>query len=434
MTESHSIDQESLKKLTEIVLANLGDENFGVNDLVKKSGYSRYRLAGKLHSLTDKTVNQFIREIRLQKALEILQKEDITAAEAAYKVGFNNVTYFNTCFHEFFGYPPGIVKKRRPEINEENIFLPVTAEHESKRPVWRRFIYLSAGILIFTCLGYLAFAHFSGNISSDGGDIPLNPEKSLAVLPFRNLGEDIADRYVYDGIMEEIFYGLTKIHQLRVISRTSAEQYSNTAKSIPEIGKELDVNYVVEGSGQKYGSTFRLRVRLIEVSTDKQIWAKSYQQKMKDSKRFFRTQSRIAQNIASELRATITPDEKKLIEKVPTASIAVLDLYLKANSYQKVIQSIRNDSSYQNAVDLYNAAIAMDSTFARAYTGLAFAYWNRYYYETYFEKNYLGSCLALAEKAINYDDQLDEAYFIKGKYLRVPGKPQVALDNYDSTC
>ena len=75
--------------------------------------------------------------------------------------------------------------------------------------------------------------------------------------------------------------------------------------------------------------------------------------------------------------------------------------------------------------------LQLDSTFAKAYTGLAFAYWNRYYYETYFEKNYLDSCLALAEKAIKYDDQLDEAYFIKGEYYRVTGQPEDALDNYD---
>ena len=156
---------------------------------------------------------------------------------------------------------------------------------------------------------------FSGNISADGGNTVINPEKSIAVLPFRNLSEDITDQYVYDGIMEEIFNSLTKIHQLRVISHTSVEQYRNTTKTISEIGKELDVNYIVEGSGQKFGSTFRLRVQLIEVSTDKHIWAKSYQQRMKDTKRFFRIQSRIAQNIASELKATITPDGKETDRK-----------------------------------------------------------------------------------------------------------------------
>ena len=431
MTEPPLIDQIFLRKLTEIIIANLENTTFGVKELAHESGMSLYRLNRRIHSINGKTTRQFIQELRLLKALEMLQNEEFAVSEIAYKTGFNSPSYFNSCFHEFFGYPPGKVKKRRPESREEDIFVTVTSEQESKRPKWRTFIYISGGILIFVSLVYLAYAHFSGNISSDGNNIAINPEKSIAVLPFRNLSENITDQYVYDGIMEEIFNSLAKIHQLRVISHTSVEQYRNTTKNISEIGNELDVNYVVEGSGQKFGSTFRLRVQLIEVSTDKHVWAKSYQQRMKDTKRFFRTQSRIAQNIASELRATITPDEKNLIEKVPTANIAVLDLYLKANSYQKDIENNRNDNSYQTAVDLYNAAIAMDSTFAKAYTGLAFAYWNRYYYETYFEKNYLDSCLALAEKAIEYDDRLDEAYFIKGEYYRVKGQSEKALENYD---
>lgn len=430
MTDSSSIDQVFIRKLTDIVLANLGNADFGIKELAQESGISLYRLNRRLRSINRKTTRQFIQEFRLQKALEMLQNEEFNVSEVAYRAGFSSPSYFNSCFHEFFGYPPGKVKKRKPEIREENIFVPVIAEQESKRPAWRKFVYFSGGFLIIAGLVYLAYVHLSGNITADGGNTVINPEKSIAVLPFRNLSEDITDQYVYDGIMEETFNSLTKIHQLRVISHTSVEQYRNTTKSISEIGKELDVNYVVEGTGQKYGSTFRLRVQLIEVSTDKHVWANSYQQRMKDTKRFFRTQSRIAQNIASELKATITPDEKKLIEKVPTTNIAVLNLYLKANSYQKDIENNRNGSSYQTSVDLYNAAIEMDSTFAKAYTGLAFAYWNRYYYETYFEKNYLDSCLALAEKAIKYDDQLDEAYFIKGEYFWVTGQPEEALVNY----
>jgi TolB-like protein/AraC-like DNA-binding protein/Tfp pilus assembly protein PilF len=431
MTESPSIDQIFIRKLTEIIIANLGNTTFGIKELAHESGISLYRLNRRIHSINGKTTRQFIQELRLQKALEMLQNEECTVSEIAYKTGFNSPSYFNSCFSEFFGYPPGKVKKRGPEIKEEKVLTPDTAQQKSKRPALRTFIYISGGILIFAGLVYLAYTFLSGNISTDGGNPVINLEKSIAVLPFRNLSEEINDQYVYDGISDEMFNSLTKIHQLRVISHTSVEQYRNTTKSIPEIGKELDVNYVVEGSGQKFGSTFRLRVQLIEVSTDKQIWAKSYQQSMKNTKKFFRIQNRIAQNISSELKATITKDEKELIEKVPTANIVAYDLYLKANSYQNDIKTTRNHKSYQTAVDLYNAALKTDTAFAKAYTGLAFAYWNRYYYETYFEKNYLDSCLVLAEKALKNDDHLDEAYFIKGEYFRVTGHPEEALDNYN---
>lgn len=431
MAEPLSRDQVFIRKLTDTAVANLGNTTFGVKELAHESGMSLYRLNRRLHSIKGKTTRQFIQELRLQKALEMLQNEECTVSEIAYKTGFNSPSYFNSCFHEFFGYPPGKVKKRGSEILKENIHAQVTAEQKQEIPTRRTLIYLFAGILILTGLGYLIYAFFSGNSSAVVGNTVINEGQSIAILPFRNLSEDLTDQYVYDGIMDEIFNNLTKIHEIRVISHTSVEQYRNTTKTVPAIGKELHVNYIVEGSGQKFGNSFRLRVQLIETSSDKHIWSKSYQQRMKNTKEFFRIQSRIAQNIASELKATITQEEKKLIEKVPTANIAAYEIYLKANSYQKDIKNTRNQSSYQPAVDLYNAALKSDSTFAKAYTGLAFAYWNRYYYETYFKENYLDSCLNLAQKALSYDDQLDEAYFIKGEYYRVKGQPEDALDNYD---
>jgi AraC-like DNA-binding protein len=104
-------DKVFISKLTEITLANLGDENFGVNELAHELGVSHHFLRRQLHEITNKTINQFIRETRLQKALEMLQNGKVTSSDVAYKVGFSSPAYFNTCFHEFFGYPPGKVKK-----------------------------------------------------------------------------------------------------------------------------------------------------------------------------------------------------------------------------------------------------------------------------------------------------------------------------------
>jgi len=102
-----------------------------------------------------------------------------------------------------------------------------------------------------------------------------------------------------------------------------------------------------------------------------------------------------------------------------------------ANRYIKDYENTRNPGSHQTAVDLYNAALELDTAFAKAYTGLAFAYWNRYYYETYFKESFMDSCRLLADKALSYDNQLDEAYFIRGQYYRVNGQAEEALNNYD---
>jgi len=111
MPESLSPDQIFIRKLTDIILANLSNENFGVKELAGEAGISRYSLAQRLNAINRKTAIQFIREVRLEKAREMLQNETLTAAEIAYRTGFGSPAYFNKCFHEYFGYPPGKVVK-----------------------------------------------------------------------------------------------------------------------------------------------------------------------------------------------------------------------------------------------------------------------------------------------------------------------------------
>ena len=322
MKEPAPIDQIFISKLTEIIHDNLGNENFDVKELAQESGMSRYVLTRKLFVITNKTPNQIIREVRLKKALEILRNEQCTISEVAYKTGFSSPSYFISCFHEFFGYTPGEVKNKRFEGEEENILPSITSIQKRKRAKWRASILTSAGILILAVIVYSIYDVDVKNSSTDSGTPIKYTEKSIAILPFKNLSNNITDRYFYDGVMEEIFNNLSKVHGLRVISRTSVEQYTNITKTTPVIGKELNVNYIIEGSGQKYGNKFRLRVQLIEVSTDKHIWAESFQHKIKRIRRSFRIQSQIAQNIAAKLKLSITPDEKELIENVPTFNMS----------------------------------------------------------------------------------------------------------------
>jgi uncharacterized protein (TIGR02145 family) len=169
MIEPAGKDQIFIRKLTDIILQNLSDENFGVKELAKESGMSQYVLSQRLYSVTGKTINQFIRETRLNKAMEMLQNEEVTASEVAYKVGFSSPTYFNTCFHEFFGYPPGKVKNPVFGINEEINSVQVTAKQEKKRPVWRTLMIFSSGILSVIILLYLVFNFFIKNSTSDPG-------------------------------------------------------------------------------------------------------------------------------------------------------------------------------------------------------------------------------------------------------------------------
>jgi TolB-like protein/AraC-like DNA-binding protein len=431
VSDSFTLNQIFIRKITDIILANLGNEKFGAKELAHESGMSLYRLNHRLHSIDRKTASQFIRELRLQKALELLQNEAYTISEVAYKSGFNSPSYFTSCFHEHFGYPPGKIKSGGVVDQEVVTDAPVASENRKMSSARKSLIFTSSAILFVVVLFYLVYYVFIKDGHNKPGNQVVDREKSIAVLPIKNLGNNSADQYFYDGIMDEIFINLCKIHGLRVISGTSVAQYRNTTKSISQIAKNLDVNYIVEASGQKYGNTFRLRVQLIEASRDIHIWAEPYELELTETKDFFKIQSRVAQTIALELNATITLEENKLIEKVPTSNMSAYNSYLKANSYQDDIQTTRNHNSYLTAVKLYNDAIKTDSAFAKAYTGLSFAYWNRYYYETYFKEDYLDTCRILANKALSFDDQLDEAYYIKGEYYRVNGQSEEALYNYD---
>jgi TolB-like protein len=257
-------------------------------------------------------------------------------------------------------------------------------------------------------------------------------EKSVAVLPFINDSPDPENSYFINGIMEEVLNNLQKIKDFRVLSRTSTDQYKGPDKpTLPEIAKKLGVNYIVEGSGQKYGNSYRLRVQLIAANNERHLWGESYEKEIQETKDIYGVQSQIAQAIAAELKAIITPDEKKLVEKVPTANLTAYDLYMKANDYRDDYYKTNNSGSYQKSVVFYKAAFETDSAFAKAYTGLANIYYSRYFSETFYKQNFLDSCLVLANIALSYDDHLDEAYYIKGEYYRLTGHNDEALDNYD---
>jgi TolB-like protein/Flp pilus assembly protein TadD len=258
----------------------------------------------------------------------------------------------------------------------------------------------------------------------------IGSDKSIAVLPFKSLSDDPNNQYLADGMMDAILLHLSKIKDLRVLPRTSVEQYRGTTKVAHDIGQELDVEYLLEGSFQKFGDNARLIVQLIRARKESHVWANEYNSKWSE---VFSVQSGVAQTIAKELYASITPAEKGLIEKVPTSNMTAYNLYLKANDYQKEYQKTRDLSSYYTAVNLYKSALEIDSAYAKAYTGLAGAYYERYQsqIEAYFRENYLDSMLVLTKIALSFDNKLDEAFYLQGMYYMAKGNFKEALDNFD---
>ena len=312
------------------------------------------------------------------------------------------------------------------------------AKYESKEPVdtregmhkpKKRLIFLISGLLLVVAI--IIVLLFVFNII--GGEKQIKElEKSIAVLPFINDSPDEENTYFINGIMDEILNNLQTIKDLRVISRTSVEQYRNTTKSISEIAKELGVNYIVEGSGQKYGNTFGVSVQLIMATVkESHLWAKSYDNEILEVKDIFSIKRQIAQAIASELKAIISPEEKRLIEITPTKILKAYDFFLQArNEHMKYWLGDTNIDDLNKAMTLYRQALQYDSTYAQAYSGLAWGYMDKYFAQIDLETNFVDSMIIYANKALSYNDRLDEAFYIKGNYYNITGDYDRVLKEY----
>ena len=201
-------------------------------------------------------------------------------------------------------------------------------------------------------------------------------EKSIAVLPFVNFSDSKDDEYFSDGVTDDIITHLTKIGDLKVIGRTSVMQYKNTTKRLRDIGRELGVATLLEGSVRRADSRVRITSQLVDAETEEHLWAETYDRDLTD---IFAIQSDVARNIAAALKAVLSPEEKQRIQQRPTESTAAYDYYLRAYEYER--QSYER-KALEIASDLYKKAIAIDSTFAQAYARLgrnhAFMYWQGY--------------------------------------------------------
>jgi TolB-like protein/AraC-like DNA-binding protein/Tfp pilus assembly protein PilF len=407
MEPENGVDNTLLERLRKEVDSNLTNDQFSVEELAKSMGMSRSQLHRKLILATGQSVSQFIREYRLQLGMALLKAGTLTAAEVADRIGFGSATYFSKCFNEYYGFPPGEVKNKTEEIPDEpGRVNPVNKS--APRPVSRKpllFRIILAGLVILT-IGIIYFNYASRTeVAADLKD------KSIAILPFKNLSEDPRNEYFSEGVIEAIRISLSQIEELRVISRTSVEQYRESAKSAREIARELNVAALLEGSIQRSENKIRIDVRLVDGITQEQVWAKSYDHELKD---VFAIQTEIAQQVADELHTKLSPEEKSKLSKSDTDNPKAYDLYLKG-VYE--YRTYTNKGTHK-AIALFTQAIALDSNYARAYAFLANSYIGL---STIFGAELsalegLGKGKPLIDKALALDPDLDEAKMLMGFY------------------
>jgi len=404
MPDSHSIKNDFLNKTTEIIEENISNERFGVSELARETGMSRSNLLRKVKKLTKISVSQFIRQVRLKNAMGMLRQTSLTVSEVSYKVGFSSTSYFIKCFHDYYGYPPGEVGKR--DLSESDSIQ--IGESRKKRNI--TILVSTIFVVVLLAVIFIVFKPVSSPKK--------NPEKSIAVLPFKNDSNDSTNVYIINGLMESILNNLQKIEDLRVISRTSVEKYRNSPKIIQEIARELNANYFVEGSGQKIGNNILLNIQLIDASSDKHLWAEQYNREAKD---IFKLQMEVAQNIANEIEAIITPEEEERINKVPTDDLVAYDYFLKGLD----LMNKKNRESLEDAITYFKKAIEHDNEFARAYADIAITYFYLDVFQA--EKKYSAQINNYADKALLFDSQLPQSLIAKAVFYMNNAQPQMAV-------
>ena len=385
------------KRLAEIVEANLENEQFGVEDLAREIGLSRSQIHRKLHDATGKSISHFVREIRLQRAHEMLVDEIGTASEIAYKVGFGSPTYFSKCFVEHFGYTPGEAKQKAaagiPPVRTSD-------KHVSARS--RRVYLIIAGATMLLVLGWFIYNTWNGDRSPNN----LQSTKSIAVLYFDNISGDASQDYLSDGVTDEIISRLSMIRGLRVPGLSYVKPFKVSSVPLSEIADQLNVNVVLEGNIKKSGDKLRITARLIDIPGNATLWTEVYERSYQTAE-IFEIQSSIAKAVATRFQFATTPQLES--STPPTKSIDAYDLFLQASFHPETFGVGMPVSWHHQAEAQLKKAIRIDPDFAQSYLELAKLY-NYQYLASAEGEDKKDSIELLVNIALEKDPNLVEGY------------------------
>ena len=328
---------------------------------------------------------------------------DLGEAEVKHGVRLGVVNFYG----ENFGNKNAPEKLERAQRKEEDVARTV-ASRTKRRRKWQ-FVGATGVALILLGLGFWISQRVPHSLTGS-----VIPEKSIAVLPFDNFGDEKENAYFADGVQDDILTDLAKVADLKVISRRSVAQFRGSTKGAREIGQALGVGHLLEGSVRKAAGRIRITVQLIDARTDQHLWAETYDRELAD---VFAIQSELAQKIALALKAVLSPTEKAAIEEQPTQNLEAYDIYLRAKELIYQINS-RGDwgANLTAAIDLVNQAVARDPKFALAFSFLAELH-VRFYWTAGRDPTHLEGARVAVEKALQLAPHLGEAHLAQGLYF-----------------
>jgi TolB-like protein len=241
------------------------------------------------------------------------------------------------------------------------------------------------------------------------------PEKSIAVLPFENLSANPENAFFADGVQDEILTDLARIADLKVISRTSVMQYkSGIARNLRDIGQQLGVAHVVEGSVQRSANHVRVNAQLIDARSDRHLWGQTYDRELAD---VFAIQTEIAKAIADQLQARLSSSEKSAVERRPTIDVQAFDLYTRAKNLFLTVPVGNRQAGYLQSIDLLNQAVSRDPLFLQAYCLLANAHDDLYFFGLDHTPERLRQAEAAVSAALRLNPDAGEAHLARAEHL-----------------
>ena len=306
----------------------------------------------------------------------------------------------------------GTVRTYRVALPNEN-GIRAEAVELKKRTLWRRALWVLGLLVVLAAsaaglLKFIASRPQSGEAPSSEQTMPLSAKPSIAVLPFANLSEDPQQEYFSDGITNDIITDLSKFRSLMVLAANTVFTYKGKAVRAEEIGKELGVRYVVEGSVQKLGDRVRINVQLIDAGEGHHLWAERYDRSLED---LFAVQDEIIQKVVATLALKIDAAERARAAHKDTRNMVAYDYVLRG--YDALWRNTR--IANREAQEMFEKAIELDPQYAGAYVGLGWVYFNRAtdgwteFIDEAFER-----CLALARKSLEIDDENASAHQLLG--------------------
>jgi AraC-like DNA-binding protein/tetratricopeptide (TPR) repeat protein len=414
------MNSDFVKKLTDIVEANLENEKFGVEDLVREMGISHISLHRKLKTSSNQTISQFIREIRLKKAKELLQNDDLTVSEIAYRVGFGSPTYFNNCFHEYYGYPPGVAKKQAIETDGivNNIHPP-----ESSEPVqqaedktmhnlpfyisFRKIFYAAIAIVAVFILVFSLFPRFGKK--NDANKIVKNEIKSIAVLPVLNLTGNPEFQYIAEGIHTSLTDELYRLGNLLVRPTYSTMKFSESQLNVQEIAKELKVDIYIKPALLCSGDSFCVSVQLYQsVPEEKLLWSNTFSQEKSKVFGIFRNS---ALNIAEKINLHLTQQQKDYLIADQTINPDFFNALMRGRH----LINKSNPEDFEMGVKELKKANDLNPLEPAPYLALAQGYANSGHASAA-GADATKLSVAYAQKALELDSTIADAYVILATY------------------